>query len=88
MRVFVFDNRMATGKLKEFWTFFLVMIFLDLFSGQTLNPVSETCSGPNEKDILMKELNVLHQIVRDQVIKMEVLKGELSSLKEKLSKCK
>lgn len=79
---------MAAGKLKAFWTFFLVMIFLDLFSGQTLNSVPETCSGPNEKDILMKELNVLHQIVRDQAIKMEVLKGELSSLKEKLSKCK
>lgn len=79
----------TTRKRCSFWTLVLILLLLtDVYRGQRLNPVPNTCTGPDESAILKKELSVLHEIVKDQAIKMEILKEELNSLKEKLSKCK
>lgn len=44
--------------------------------------------GLDENVIFKKEFSVLYEIVKDQVIKMEILKGELNFLKERFFKCK
>lgn len=78
----------TTRKQCSFWTLVLILLLsTDVYRGQRLNPVPNTCTGPDENAILKKELSVLHEIVKDQAIKMEILKGELNSLKERLSKC-
>lgn len=44
--------------------------------------------GLDENVIFKKEFSVLYEIVKDQVIKMEIFNGELNFLKERFFKCK
>ncbi|XP_062610984.1 IgGFc-binding protein-like [Saccostrea cucullata] len=78
---------MARTEKLVFCVVFLIMNWTNSYSGQRLGSIADTCTGPDETDILKKELSVLQQLVKDQAIKMDNLKGELYSVKQKLSTC-
>ena len=60
----------------------LLVCMTDMYSGQRIDLVKDSCTGPDEIEIMRKELAVLIQVVKEQVIRIDIMEKALTSVKQ------